>query len=159
VTLALLTLPAFALVGWWLPGWFNNLTAYSGYVQHLVWVPGRFTPLVIAVAAAGVGLALLRRFPPADLYAVGVIGALLVLPQTGSYFLVLLLPVFLLAVVRARDLPRWRQMVILAVVALALLLSWVYQPLDLETRKIEALLMPLHAALAWGVSRNWGTGM
>ncbi|GEM_PF-6723319 len=135
VILAALMVFTMIVVGWWLPDWIANLRDYNTYVNHLVWIPERISFLIIPVALIGWLIALL-----------------LIVPQTGSYFLVFLLPITVIGVQRASRLSPIRRTFVYGLVALFFLASWTYQPLDIETRKIEALLMPLHALIIWGAA-------
>jgi len=145
-----LMIVTFLIVGWWIPDWILNLRDYSSYVDHLVWLPERVGLFIVPVSLILLLIGL-WKMPDrwADQYVIVVCGLLFIVPQTGSYFLVLLLPVVLIASQRAAMMSVVRRWLTYSLIILFFAASWVYQPLDIETRKIEGLLMPLHALLIW----------
>ena len=146
ILLGTLTLITFVQIGWWIPDWLANISRYTSYQPFVAWVPRIVSPLVIPAAVGLVLLVIWKRLPPADLYIAVVIALLMVVPQTGGYFLVLPLPALILALRRRTE--DQKRLVYLAVAVLAI--SWIFQAVDLEPRKFEAFIIPcLLAALWW----------
>jgi hypothetical protein len=150
----LLVLTAFTIVviGWWLPDWLTALTGYSSYQRFLVWVPERFGILWAGVGLLCIAIPLLRPLSLADSYALTVVGLLLVLPQTGVYYLIALLPILLIALQRAQKRPPLRHWGTVCLTVAFLGASWAFMALDFEAAKIESLILPLAALLILAVA-------
>lgn len=133
-------LASILVFGWWLPDWLRGVSAYGGYVEFLVWLPGR----VWWVAPIGLGLLLLalREKRAAERLGLAAAGTVLLLPMTGLYHLSLFAP----AVCRLR----WQFWVLFALAAWGLIL------LPFEFRVWEAALLAGAVALAifWG-RQHW----
>lgn len=151
-----LTAISIAVIGWWLPDWLNALAGYASYQRHLTWVPQRFGVLWFIAGLAFASLPLVRPCSLAGSYALIVIGLLLILPQTGVYYLIALLPVLLIALQRAVNRTGRRRWVVIVLAALCLAASWAFLPLDFEAAKLESLFMPL-AVLGLFASGSWPT--
>jgi hypothetical protein len=146
-----------ARLGWWLPQWLGNLRDYTDYANPQ-WAAGMLPlPLTIALiigvlAQAGWALWRVRGDAQAalvDFVCIAIVGSLLVLPQTGSYVLTLLIPVLVVAAARiSRHTVRgWRWLLWAAV----LLSPWLF--LSLNAPQLEALAVPLLAGALWWVTR------
>jgi hypothetical protein len=177
VTLALLTFITILRIGWWIPDLLNVLRGYSSYAPP-AWSPGFIAlPLryaFVALVVMWLGWALFRFWrlnhqytisqpsaishqPSADSYTsfidytiTAILACLLLLPQTGNYYLVLLSPVIVITVYRAKAL-RWRWLIWLSCV-LAVLSPWLYLYLGDDEQGFQMLLVPLHVALTWGAA-------
>lgn len=154
LTLAILSLIAVLRIGFWLPDFIEGLFAYADYSFPVAaWqvLPSGVNVAFIAGALLIAGMAWVRgrslRQPPAAIQVVSdsVLIALLLLPQTGNYLLVLLIPVLINALV----LPRWW------IVAVLIALScWLWFALYEVNPRLEAIAMPVLVALIWIVVRR-----
>jgi hypothetical protein len=170
ITLAILTAITIASIGWWVPDFLDNLGDYARYATYYLWTPELIEPplvrtVFIAVVLAPAGWAawvFLRRphplsvttLPESEVQGVRAFlftlipVSLLLLPQTGSYYLMLLLPLLLASLQNAARMRGLARGLALLACASGLLIPWLYLMLAEETRRIEALLLPVHV---WGV--------
>ena len=152
-TLLILTLLTLLRIGWWIPDFLGGLSAYPGYA-HPVWAPGLIDSpilrvLVVGIAVAAIVWATFRLLPnhALDFAAIALTGTLLLVPQTGSYYLILLIPPLLVAAHRALSLSLLPRLTIWGACAAAVISPWLYR--TLSTPQIENLALPLHAGLIW----------
>jgi hypothetical protein len=170
-------------IGWWIPDWLRVVREYAAYAPP-AWPPNFLPlPLRIVFVAALIGLALwtLFRFlgyqlPVAsrqssnsepgtqssvlktqslvDMAVAAILTVLLLIPQTGYYYLVLLIPVIIACLERARGLPpHERRWVWLACVA-AVASPWLYFSLPNSNPDAQSLILPVHIGLTW-LTLNW----
>lgn len=145
--LAALTAITIAMIGWWIPDWLMQLGDYPGYAAP-VWAPNLITSGVLRVlfVAGTVGvliMAVWRLWKIRDLVEFSLtilILCLLLLPQTGNYYLVLLLPPLLAIFMRGG-------MIIRLLVAGAIVSPWLLRALP--TVSAETLLLPLYVLVLW----------
>ncbi|MCA0458924.1 MAG: DUF2029 domain-containing protein [Chloroflexi bacterium] len=159
--MALVTGFSILRIGWWIPQWINIVRQYADYAPP-VWVPS-FLPSPIALILVGVLMAYLgwsfyrfwKQFNQTEqvnfVVAVLLVG-LLLLPQTGYYYLVLLIPVIVVTLAYARELPsplKWRVRLscILAVIS-----PWFYFSIPGHNPDIQGLILPLHVGLTWVIT-------
>ncbi len=123
VTLALLSLLTFLRIGWWLPDFIAGLSDYSVY-SYPVWALGLIDPPVLRIVVGEIVVAALiwaalRLVPdrPLDFAALAISGTLLLIPQTGNYYLVLLIAPLLVAAERAGICRRCRARIWIACAA------------------------------------------
>lgn len=152
-TLLALSALTFLRIGWWLPDFLGGLSAYPGYA-HPVWAPGLIDPpilrlLVVGIAIATVVWAAFRLLPrhALDFAAIALAVTLLLIPQTGSYYLVLLIPPLLVAAHHALSFSLLPRCTIWAACAAAVVSPWFYR--TLSTPQIESLALPLHVGMIW----------
>lgn len=146
---ALVVLTAITLVqiGWWIPDFVAQIQAYQQY-SFPVWTPGLIeSPILRVGLIVGVGLALLlgvvcfRQTRQVETLAVSaILACLLLVPQTGNYYLVLLIPPLLVIFQRGGWLRRVE-------VGLAIVSPWLMRALP--TPSLEALLLPLYVLALW----------
>jgi hypothetical protein len=153
-----LTAISVLVIGWWIPDWLHALGGYASYQRHLTWVPERFGVVWAAVGLVCIAIPLLRKVSLADSYALTVVGLLLLLPQTGVYYLIALLPIVLVALQRSERQTRMRRWLVIGLAFVFLIASWGVMALDFEAAKAESLLMPLAtlgilAVASWPTSR------
>lgn len=170
LTLGILTAITVARIGWWIPDFIDNLGDYAGYATYYLWTPELFeSPLVRTAFVAAIlllagwamwrfivlrskrnGIVLdLAPISPINFIFTLIPACLLLLPQTGSYYLMLLLPLLLASLQNAEQMRGVVKGVVLLGCASALLIPWLYLMLLEETRRIEALLLPLHVWVVW----------
>jgi len=161
--LALLVGATIVQIGWWIPDFVRTLIAYSGY-SHPVWPPLVFGSPAIAIGVvaivSGVGLWLGRRlWQPFDRshqlrWAITVLLlCLLLIPQTGNYNQLLIVPPVLGCLALARTLPRRGRWLTWAACTLILASSWLYFIWGAQGyvgTHWETLLIPLPLFLVWG---------
>jgi hypothetical protein len=147
LTAVLLALTALTIIviGWWLPDWLRALGGYATYQRFMTWVPQRFGTVWGVVGLALISGALLRRMGVTNTYALSTTGLLLLIPQTGVYTLITLLPVIVAALLRAAHRSRSRRLVVYALSGAFIAASWGFLALDFDSAKLESLLMPLFA--------------
>lgn len=165
VSLTLLTLLSILRIGWWIGDFIRNLNEYSEY-SHPIWVPGLFpntlfSGLFIILVGGIVGLAIWNYWKSQekrqqiDMILIIMIACLLLLPQTGSYYMVLLIPPILTILYRSKDSPaKWA---IRLATLLALVSPWFYDRVLQAGMEIEALFLPLHVLILWIIVnyRTW----
>ncbi|MCC6801499.1 MAG: DUF2029 domain-containing protein [Anaerolineae bacterium] len=151
--LLVLGIVTFVRIGWWIPGFLDGLSAYPGYA-HPVWAPGLIDlPLLRVVLVGSVAAVVVksafRLMPrrPLDFAAIAITGTLLLVPQTGSYYLVLLIPPLLVAAHRALSLSLLPRCAIWGACAAAVVSPWLYRTMPIP--QIENLALPLHVGLIW----------
>jgi hypothetical protein len=174
VTLGILVAITVARIGWWIPDFLDNLRDYSQYATYYLWTPelfessfvsGFFVALVMVVAGWAAWRFWRRPHSVSPLPKGEGLGVrafvftliptcLLLLPQTGSYYLMLLLPLLLASLQNAIRLQGVTKGLALLGCASGLLFPWLFLLLPEETRKIEALLLPLHMWLIW-IGTSW----
>ena len=159
VTMLVLVGVSVLRIGWWIPDWLRVVGEYAAYAPP-VWPPN-FLPLVlqlvlVAAVVAFAGLALLRFLRAKDMTSQSVdlavwtlLAALLLLPQTGYYYLVLLIPVIIVCLYRARKLPPTMRYIIWLSCMLAVVSPWFYFSLPGFNPDIQSLILPLHVGLTW----------
>ncbi|HUN06333.1 MAG TPA: hypothetical protein PLQ56_07020 [Aggregatilineales bacterium] len=150
----LMLLPIFA-IGWWVPAWIENLVAYADY-SYPVWAPGLLPPLLrplLVLGMMGGGVYIGNRYHLAqtrdrliDIAIAAVLVALLIVPQTGNYYLVLLILPLVIVVVRGLQSGQWW---VVSGAGLACLSPWVYQATRELAPNLETLLLPLHVGFLW----------
>lgn len=141
-------------IGWWLPDFLAVVRAYADYAPP-VWPPGYVAWLPLRWLLVGGVLAMLawqtRQFwrggALPDFVAAAVLACLLLLPQTGNYYLVLLIPLALLCLQRAHGQTA-RLLTGLAIGALVFS-PWWYFNLGDKAQDVQLLLVPLHVLLLW----------
>ncbi|HLU09924.1 MAG TPA: glycosyltransferase family 87 protein [Oceanobacillus sp.] len=169
VALGILTAITVIQIGWWMPDFLVNLRDYARYATYYLWTPDLFESPVLKIAFVALLLFVLvwtlwrflRRSHPVEarertipfLFTL-VCTFLLLLPQTGTYYLVLLFPLLLTSLQNAAQLKGMTKGLALLGFASGLLIPWFYLIQPEETRKIEALLLPLHIWLVW-VGTAW----
>jgi hypothetical protein len=152
-TLLILSLIAVAKIGWWLPDFLDGLRLYPGYA-HPVWPPSliaspllRVVLIVVALLLLGWSLWRLRGGSAdrqIDFVITALIAGVLLLPITGNYYLLLLIPAIVACLWRARG--RWGLQLL---AALAIVSPWLYFALRLAAPDLDLLLLPLHVGLVW----------
>lgn len=152
-TLLLLSLLAVAKIGWWLPDFVNGLRLYSLY-SYPIWPPSTLSLpllplLVVATGLLALGWSIWRlRLDSLDRQVNFIITAMLVavllLPITGNYYLVLLIPAIIACLWRARG-RRWLQFVI----ALIIVSPWLFFAVRVEAPALDLLLLPLSLGVIW----------
>lgn len=91
----------------------------------------------------------LQTLSSIDLVIAAILSVLLLIPQTGYYYLVLLIPVIMACLERARSLPRAeRKWVWLSCIA-AVVSPWLYFSLPGFNPDTQSLILPLHLGLTW----------
>jgi hypothetical protein len=173
VTLAVLTGISIVLIGWWIPDWLEVVRDYASYAPP-AWPPN-FLPLPLRIVLVGgiilYGAWMLWRFlryqSPAtsqasltgnwkletdsfiDLVIALLLAALLLIPQTGYYYLVLLIPVIVACLERARGLSRGERWLVWLACAAAVASPWLYFSIPNFNPEIQSLIVPLHVGLVW----------
>jgi hypothetical protein len=153
-------------IGWWIPDWLRVVGEYAAYAPP-VWPPN-FLPLPVRIllvsgAIALVGFALIRflrgygtgKDVEIDLAVWALLGALFLLPQTGYYYLVLLIPVIITCLHRARALPIARRRLIWFSCLLAVASPWLYFSIPAFNPDVQSLILPLHIGLTWLAVNYW----
>jgi hypothetical protein len=182
VTLGILVAITVARIGWWILDFLDNLRDYSRYATYYLWTPELFeSPLIrvvfvaVVLLAAGWAAWQFLRSPRsvslspllpgeggnqrllgmrAFLFTL-ILACLLLLPQTGSYYLMLLLPLLLASLQNVTQMQGLAKGLALLGFASALLIPWLYLLLPEETRQIEALLLPIHVWVVWIGTAWW----
>lgn len=143
VTMSLLIILPMFVIGNWLPDFFANLSDYAQYARP-VWALGQAHPL-LAFTVTGGSLALLyytwRRLDVA-FWSLGVIVTLLLVPQTGNYYLALLI-IPLVAALPA--LQRWGWLLWLTVVVS----GWMVVQQPVEAFMVPSLVLLLTYLVFW----------
>lgn len=164
VTLSVLILASFGLIGNWIPDYIEIVTAYRDYAS-ITWVISTLNalPLQIAFVIAMLGFTLwvlwrflLGHISLVELAITAPIVALLLLPQTGQYYLVLLIPAVIACLHRATlvapDDPVRAWLVRLSCVLL-IISPWLY-PRE-EAVFLAASVIPAHMLVTWTVANGW----
>ncbi len=148
-----LTLISFILIGNWIPDYINIVNAYQNYAE-VAWAPDVLGgPVLRGVFIGGLVLFsgwLLWRYWQSesehearergiDLALTAMIVCLLLIPQTGEYYLVLLIPPILACIQRAEG----QGLVYISCIVLVLS-PWLYPRGSLPT-----LFVPLHGLMTW----------
>ena len=149
-TLAILTAITVLQIGWWIPDFLAQLGDYSTYAFP-VWAPSFIEPSLLSslfvLAVIGLlGHAFVRLWRTrhlADFALFLPIICLLLLPQTGNYYLVLLIPPLLAIFQRGGIILRLG-------VAFAIVSPWLLRMLP--NPSVESLLLPLYVLLLWLVT-------
>jgi hypothetical protein len=151
--MAVLTGITLLRIGFWIPDWLDMLNQYSHYANP-VWPPGLLqTPLLeLLLVAAVVGMlasAIIRyvRAPgPQELVNLALhitLGGLLLLPTTGTYYLVLIIPALLATFARG-------SLVAVGAATATIAVTWVILIATQGTgSKLETLIVPLMAWVSW----------
>lgn len=164
------TLVSIALVGWWFPDFLAGLRAYAEYA-HPVWafdyLPGFTHPLLIGALVVAVlvsgwrawcalramsGQGFMRQLPPDLLLfiSISILACLLLLPQTGNYYLVLGVPILMICAWRARRQRRFRRGVTALLIVATIFSPWVWVIARLPD--IETLVTPVLLGLTLGAA-------
>ncbi len=161
--LAALTVVSILRIGWWLPDFIDGIRAYGEY-SFPVWGPSFLPPLLRVLllgAVSAIGLwALVRmrgqrsRDRQLDLMTIAIVGCLIALPQTGSYFNVLLIPVLMVSLYRIARRRRGR-LPLLLLAMLVIVSPWLYVVIGLPD--VEILTTPLVVGLLYMATRLTGT--
>jgi hypothetical protein len=147
ITLALLTAITILQIGWWIPDFLAQLSDYSRYAFP-VWAPGLIEPpilraLFVIGLLGGFAYAVFRLWRTrnlVDFALTALILCLLLLPQTGNYYLMLLIPPLLVIFQRGGWLLRLG-------VGIAIISPWFMRALP--NPSLEAVLLPLYVLLLW----------
>lgn len=160
--MALLTLITFLRIGWWIPDWLATLNAYREYANP--YLPLAPLPLAVQIALAVAIVALSARMvwrwwrAPSDAHwqdalCAAILALMLLLPQTGSYYLSVLLIVAVIAAPRLIRKGRLAWMG-LAVWVACMALPWLLYLLP-RRDLTEVLLMPLVIGVLWLYGRRF----
>jgi hypothetical protein len=103
------------------------------------------SPRLRARGVGGEGYMPLFTFIPATL---------LLIPQTGSYYLILLLPLILASLHNATKLRGGRRLLAWALSLAVLFAPWLYLLMPESARQYEALLLPLQAWATWQITEG-----
>jgi len=171
ITMGLLVGISMVRIGFWIPDWLNVVRAYADYAPP-VWPPNFLPP------ALRVGLVLLliggliyavfsyrfsvigfqlsvkqtRNSELSTQYSALLLAALLLIPQTGYYYLVLLIPVIVDTLHRAEKLSSSLRWLIRLSCAAAVLSPWVYFSLPGHNPDTQSLILPIHIGLTWAIT-------
>jgi hypothetical protein len=169
VTMLILVGISVVRIGWWIPDWLRVVGEYADYAPP-VWPPN-FLPLPLRVILAGgvvaYSLWTLYRFlrtsddqrdAEIDLAVWAVVAALLLLPQTGYYYLVLLIPVIIACAYRARRLPLTPRRLVWLSCILAVVSPWLYFSIPGHNPDTQSLILPIHVGLTWLGVNHWRGG-
>lgn len=149
VTLIVLTGITLVQIGWWIPDFLAQVSVYGTYALP-IWAPGLIeSPMLRVALIVGVALVLVyslarfRRTHASEVFVVStILACLLLIPQTGNYYLVLLIPPLLVLFRRGGWLLR-------LAVAAAIASPWLMR--SLPNPSLEALLLPLYVLILWVV--------
>ena len=158
LTLAVLVVIVVLRVGWWIPQFLGNIGDYSRYADP-VWVLSML-PLWVVIPLLSLCLwaafTTLRRarepFHTAlhtDGIALSIIAALVLLPQTGNYYLTLLIVPLLLIAKRSLTNLDAKQVLILIGCLFAVFSPWLIWLTFENYRPVEAALLPIFLFLLW----------
>ncbi|MBZ0288607.1 MAG: DUF2029 domain-containing protein [Anaerolineae bacterium] len=170
-TLGIVVLISILLIGWWLPDWLRVVRDYAAYappawppnflplivripfvagvIIYALWSLARFLGFQVPVASRQPSNSALSTQNLADLVIAALLTALLLIPQTGYYYLVLLIPVIVACLERAGGLPRReRRWVWLACIA-AVASPWFFFSLPDFNPDTQSLILPVHVGLTW----------
>ncbi len=153
VTLLVLSLIAAAKIGWWLPDFIDGLRLYPAYA-HPIWPPSLIASpilrvLLIAATLLAPGWATWRlrmdsSVRQIDFVVTTLIASLLLLPITGNYYLILLIPAIIACLWRACG--RWWMQLI---AALAMVSPWLYFAVRASAPDVDLLLLPFSVGAIW----------
>ncbi len=157
--MTLLCVITFLRIGWWIPDWLATLSAYREYANP--YFAPEILPLpvqiVLTLAALLVCGRVIWRWWRAggdeawqDAMSAAILTLMLLLPQTGSYYLSALM---IVAVIAARRIARRGQWVGAAVWAAGVGLPWLLY-LSPDRGPYEVLVMPLAMAALWAYGRR-----
>jgi hypothetical protein len=79
---------------------------------------------------------------------------LLLIPQTGSYYLILLLPLILASLHNATMLHGGRRILAWVLSLAALFAPWLYLLMPEGSRQYEALFLPVQAWATWQITEH-----
>jgi Glycosyltransferase family 87 len=158
ITIAVLIAITTAQIGWWIPNFVDILRKYAQYARP-IWAVNLIENPVLRILFVGGVVAVCfwaflnfwrqpNREQQIDLSMTLMIVAVLLIPQTGSYYMVLLIPPILVCIYKGQVL-REKWLVWLAC-TLAIISPWFYWWLGGEESPLEALLLPLYVGLIWG---------
>ena len=161
-TLTILTGITFALIGWWIPDFLHQISDYSRYAFP-VWAPGIFDLPVISLFVVCATIAWLlwnvRDFVWKDgkqnqiqFALAALITALILFPQTGNYYLVLLIPPIMVATKYTQAINGKQKWFVGGLIALAILSPWLYFSLQASNPNLPALLLPVHVGIILSMS-------
>jgi hypothetical protein len=146
-TLAAASVITILLVGWWIPDFLQGLSSYTEYA-HPVWAVSLIPPylgIVLLFAVLVVCVMAVVRFcksptPQNELILIAVVipSVLILVPQTGNYYLTLLIPAVLIAAQASKYRAQGA-----ALFGLAMVSPW------LIPQGMETLLLPLLVLVAW----------
>jgi hypothetical protein len=164
ITLGLIVGFSILRIGWWIPDWLRVVREYAAYAPP-AWPPNFLPlPLRILFVALVIGFVLwtlyrfLRFFTQhsvlstqysIDLVIAAILAVLLLIPQTGYYYLVLLIPVIIACLERARGLPRRERRWVWVACIAAVVSPWLYFSLPNFNPDTQSLILPLHVGLVW----------
>lgn len=171
ITMGLLVGVSVLRIGWWIPDWLNVVRAYADYAPP-VWPPNFLPPilrvgLVLVVVGGLIYIVFSYRFlirqtwnaehgtwnsAFSTQYPVLLLGALLLIPQTGYYYLVLLIPVIVDTLYRAEKVSSSLRWLIRLSCAAAVLSPWVYFSLPGHNPDTQSLILPIHVGLMWAIT-------
>lgn len=146
-------------IGWWINDFIEILTQYAQYARPL-WplaaIPISLFQVLFIGALAFLLLWTIWRFKDnptkerqIDFFVIAFLCALLVLPKTGNYYLVLLIPPLLVCMHRARESRN--RVIIWSLIGLSLFSPWCYWYFLGEASHLEALLLPTQVLFIWSV--------
>jgi len=156
-TLAVMTAITILRIGWWIPDLLNNIIAYGSYGNTRWAFTTLGSPVLSVVLMVAVGGSLwwaIRHTMsdrPLELLSVAIFSLLILLPQTGNYYLTLLILPILTILKRSLSptvppLGRWGvRLALIGVIASI----WVL--VRFPDIKIEHLLLPLEVGVIWWV--------
>ncbi|MBZ0285387.1 MAG: DUF2029 domain-containing protein [Anaerolineae bacterium] len=161
IALAVLVGISILRIGFWIPDWVNVVRAYADYAPP-VWPPN-FLPLVLRVGLVLVLLGALiftayktkfsvpkiQHLVLSTQYSVLLLAALFLIPQTGYYYLVLLIPVIVDTLHQTEKLPGVGRWLIRLSCLLTVLSPWVYFSLPGHNPDTQSLILPIHVGLTW----------
>jgi hypothetical protein len=175
VTMAILVGISMLLIGWWIPDWLRVVREYAAYAAP-VWPPNFLQPIarygLVCAAVVFFGMALVRflrtrskeveqeKRNMVDLAVAALLIGLMLLPQTGYYYLVLLIPVIVATLYRARELPPNQRRLIWLSCALAVVSPWFYFSIPDFNPDMQSLILPLHVGVTWVAAQRetWERG-
>lgn len=166
LTLGILTGISILKIGWWLPDWLDVIQRYAAYATP-TWPP-HFLPLAIMQPIfVGLlvlfGLWMLLRFirlpdnkRGVDFALATIFLALLLLPQTGYYYLVLLIPALVACLERGRTLSSRKSQLVRVVCAFIIICPWLYFALPGAVPDAHTLILPFQVAILWSALNAHG---
>ncbi len=154
-------------IGWWIPNFVDVLGQYAQYARP-IWAANLIGNPVLRIFFVAGAVAVCfwtflnfwrnpDRERQIELAITLMIAVVMLIPQTGSYYMVLLIPPLLACIYRAQILPeKW---LIWLACGLAVISPWIYWQTSGESAQSEALLLPLHVGIIWYVVyfRYWSS--